>query len=90
MLDWLGQMIGLPETFLARSGGQAGGVIQGTASEATLVALLGAKSKIIHSLKELKPELTNSEILPKLVGYHNGKFLQITSFCTPLFRYLTS
>ena len=29
MLDWLGKMIGLPEEFLACSGGKGGGVIQG-------------------------------------------------------------
>nr|ASJ26448.1 dopa decarboxylase [Pieris rapae] len=71
MMDWLGQMLGLPEEFLARSGGEAGGVIQGTASEATLVALLGAKSKAINLTKEQHPEWTDVEILSKLVGYCN-------------------
>lgn len=28
MLDWLGKMLGLPEEFLACSGGRGGGVIQ--------------------------------------------------------------
>ena len=75
MLDWLGQMLGLPESFLARSGGEAGGVIQGTASEATLVALLGAKNRTIIRLKEQHPEWTDNDILPKLVGYCNSKSL---------------
>lgn len=73
MLDWLGQMLGLPETFLARSGGEAGGVIQGTASEATLVALLGAKTRTMLRVKEQHPEWTETDILAKLVGYCNSK-----------------
>lgn len=73
MLDWLGQMLGLPDELLARSGGEAGGVIQGTASEATLVALLGAKNRMIVRLKEEHPEWTETDILSKLVGYCNSK-----------------
>lgn len=77
MLDWLGKMIGLPEEFLACSGGKGGGVIQGTASEATLVALLGAKAKMIDMIKKEKPEMSDSEIVAKLVGYtssNDGRF----------------
>jgi aromatic-L-amino-acid/L-tryptophan decarboxylase len=47
MLDWLGQLIGLPESFLS-TGGKGGGVIQGTASEATIVALLAARARAVH------------------------------------------
>ncbi|RVE45150.1 hypothetical protein evm_010173 [Chilo suppressalis] len=71
MLDWLGQMLSLPEPFLARSGGEGGGVIQGTASEATLVALLGAKARTIQRVKEQHPDWTDAQILSKLVGYCN-------------------
>jgi aromatic-L-amino-acid decarboxylase len=45
VLDWLGKLIGLPDVFL--SGGRGGGVIQGTASEATLVALLSARERAL-------------------------------------------
>lgn len=69
MLDWLGKMIDLPKEFLACSGGKGGGVIQGTASEATLVALLGAKAKTMKRIKEEHPEWTDNEIVSKLVGY---------------------
>jgi aromatic-L-amino-acid decarboxylase len=40
VLDWLAELVGLPERF--RSTGAGGGVIQDTASTATLVALLAA------------------------------------------------
>lgn len=46
VLDWLGEMIALPPDFLdGPSGHVGGGVIQGTASEATLVAMLGARAR---------------------------------------------
>ena len=43
MLDWMRIALGLPERFA--SIGNGGGVIQGTASEATLVALLAARQR---------------------------------------------
>ncbi|XP_033227289.1 aromatic-L-amino-acid decarboxylase [Belonocnema kinseyi] len=69
MLDWLGKMIDLPAEFLACSGGKGGGVIQGTASEATLVALLGAKVKKIRQVKEEHPDWSDPQIIDKLVAY---------------------
>lgn len=69
MLDWLGKMLGLPNEFLACSGGKAGGVIQGTASEATLVALLGAKARAVRRAKEEHPDWTDAVINSKLIAY---------------------
>lgn len=74
MLDWLGKMLDLPAEFLACSGGKGGGVIQGTASEATLVALLGAKAKVLKQLKEQTPTLSDEDIIPKLVGYCSSEY----------------
>jgi aromatic-L-amino-acid decarboxylase len=42
MLDWMQELLGLPERFRSTSD-TGGGVIQGTASEATLVAILSAR-----------------------------------------------
>ncbi|XP_063223034.1 aromatic-L-amino-acid decarboxylase-like isoform X2 [Bacillus rossius redtenbacheri] len=69
MLDWLGKMLELPGEFLACSGGKGGGVIQGTASEATLVALLGAKARALRRAKEEYPHWSDIEIVSKLVAY---------------------
>ncbi len=44
MLDWLVEMLGLPKHFLSSSAG--GGVIQDSASSATLCALLAAREQI--------------------------------------------
>lgn len=74
MLNWLGKMIDLPKEFLASSGGKAGGVIQGTASEATLVALLGAKARTMQKVKAEHPDWDESTIRSKLVGYCSGKW----------------
>ncbi|XP_055613451.1 aromatic-L-amino-acid decarboxylase-like isoform X1 [Uranotaenia lowii] len=84
MLNWLGKMLGLPEEFLASSGGQAGGVIQGTASEATLVALLGAKAKAIKRAQEEHPDWEESQIVAKLVAYTSSEYCA----CQLLFKSL--
>ncbi|TDG45208.1 hypothetical protein AWZ03_008363 [Drosophila navojoa] len=73
MLDWLGKMLDLPAEFLACSGGKGGGVIQGTASESTLVALLGAKAKKIQQVKKEHPEWDEHTIIGKLVGYSSAQ-----------------
>jgi aromatic-L-amino-acid decarboxylase len=44
VLDWMAEMLGLPDAFRSTSPG-GGGVIEGTASEATLVAMLAARTR---------------------------------------------
>ena len=81
MLDWLGKMLDLPKAFLSSTpGGHGGGVIQGTASEATLVALLGAKSRTIHNLKQENPGWTDGDIVPKLIGYASRMIIDYFKF----------
>lgn len=53
VLDWLADMLGLPEHFKFQAPGHGGGVIHGTASEATLVALLVARSRALAQLRKL-------------------------------------
>lgn len=69
MMDWLAKMLQLPDFYLASSGGAGGGVIQGTASEATLVALLAARNKKVLEEKEKNPDLDEHLIRSKLVAY---------------------
>ncbi|CAL1531061.1 unnamed protein product, partial [Lymnaea stagnalis] len=68
VLDWVGKMIELPRQFL-HSSGQGGGVIQGSASECVLVALLSARHHTIRLLKQRQPYIEECQILSKLVGY---------------------
>uniref|UniRef100_A0A7N6AD67 Aromatic-L-amino-acid decarboxylase n=1 Tax=Anabas testudineus TaxID=64144 RepID=A0A7N6AD67_ANATE len=69
MLDWLGKMLQLPECFIAGTDGHGGGVIQGTASEATLISLLAARCKAIRRVQATNPEISEAEVLSKLVAY---------------------
>ena len=71
MMDWLGKMSNLPEQFLFSGRGNGGGVIQGTASEATLVALLSARARAITQYKEEHPgqDLDEGQIMHKLIAY---------------------
>ncbi|KAM4856735.1 aromatic-L-amino-acid decarboxylase [Urocitellus parryii] len=73
MMDWLGKMLQLPEEFLAGTAGEGGGVIQGSASEATLVALLAARTKVTRRLQAASPELTQAAIMEKLVAYFSDQ-----------------
>nr|XP_061789328.1 aromatic-L-amino-acid decarboxylase-like isoform X2 [Nerophis lumbriciformis] len=69
MLDWLGRMLQLPECFIAGTHGHGGGVIQGTASEATLMSLLAARCKAIRRVQSINPEKSEPEIVKSLVAY---------------------
>ncbi|XP_043288605.1 histidine decarboxylase [Venturia canescens] len=69
VMNWLGKMIGLPEDFLHRSEGCGGGVIQTTASEATLVCLLAARTRAIRDIQQNEPEALPTEINSRLVAY---------------------
>uniref|UniRef100_A0A8B9KH63 Aromatic-L-amino-acid decarboxylase n=1 Tax=Astyanax mexicanus TaxID=7994 RepID=A0A8B9KH63_ASTMX len=73
MLDWLGKMLKLPEEFLAGTEGKGGGVIQGTASEATLVALLAARSRILKRILNDDPEKQEADIISRLVAYSSDQ-----------------
>ncbi|KAK0172568.1 hypothetical protein PV328_005871 [Microctonus aethiopoides] len=68
-MNWLGKMLGLPKEFLNCSDGPGGGVIQGSASEATLVGLLAAKERTVRRIKTLHPDLDDAVIKSKLVAY---------------------
>ncbi|CAF4204937.1 unnamed protein product [Adineta steineri] len=63
-------MIGLPNDFLhSHADTTGGGVIQTTASEATLVALLAARKEVIRRVQAQFPYLSPAEINGRLVAY---------------------
>lgn len=68
-MNWLGKLLGLPEEYLNSSEGPGGGVIQGSASEATLVGLLAARERTVRRVKSLHPEWDEGTIRSKLVAY---------------------
>nr|BDD85276.1 alpha methyl dopa resistant protein 1 [Ischnura senegalensis] len=69
MMDWLGKLLELPKEFLNCSDGPGGGVIQGSASEASLVALLAAKERTVQRIKKERPDVDEGDIKAKLVAY---------------------
>lgn len=68
-MNWLGKLLGLPEEFLNCSEGPGGGVIQGSASESTLVGLLAAKERMVRLMQKNNPSLAEGDIKGKLVAY---------------------
>ncbi|XP_055589690.1 histidine decarboxylase-like [Uranotaenia lowii] len=70
VMNWLGKMIGLPDEFLHIPGvSKGGGVIQTTASEATLVCLLAGRTQAIRRFHEHTPGKQDAEINARLVAY---------------------
>lgn len=70
MLEWFGQMIGLPKDFLPfTTNGRGGGVIQGTASECNFVALIAARFEIMKELRHRFPFVEEGLLMSKLIAY---------------------
>lgn len=65
--DQLGRAIGLPEAFL--SDGEGGGVIQGSASEATLVAMLAARMRALRNMRRANPDASDYDLMSKMTLY---------------------
>lgn len=72
-LNWLGKMLNLPSEFLNCSNGSGGGVIQGSASETTLICLITAKDRITRRMKSIHPDWDVGMIRSKLVAYSSDQ-----------------
>ena len=59
VLDWLAQIIALPESFMSK--GTGGGVIQGSASEASVVALIAARERYIRRMVDKETIIDEEE-----------------------------
>uniref|UniRef100_A0A667WCA8 Histidine decarboxylase n=1 Tax=Myripristis murdjan TaxID=586833 RepID=A0A667WCA8_9TELE len=71
VMDWLCKALGLPSFFLHHHpDSRGGGILQGTVSESTLVALLAArKDKILQLRAELDQDVDDSVLNSRLVAY---------------------
>ncbi|XP_063169947.1 histidine decarboxylase [Candoia aspera] len=70
VMDWLAQMMGLPETFLHyHPGSKGGGILQSTVSESTLIALLAARKNKILEMKTSEPNIDDSILNSRLIAY---------------------
>lgn len=77
--DNLARAMGLPECFSSK-GGEGGGVIQGSASEGTLVALLAARTRALGHMRRSNPGVSDHELLSKMALYASDQ----VRFCTKL------
>jgi aromatic-L-amino-acid decarboxylase len=66
MLDWMQELLGLPETFRSTST-SGGGVIQGTASEATLCSILAARWRVTDGTINTDGDTS------KLIAYYSAQ-----------------
>ncbi|XP_061402842.1 3,4-dihydroxyphenylacetaldehyde synthase 2 [Musca vetustissima] len=73
VMDWLAKFLKLPEHFLHSTEGPGGGVIQGSASEAILVAVMAAREQAVKQMKESHPEISESDIRGKLIAYSSDQ-----------------
>lgn len=73
MMDWLGKFLDLPVEYLNCSEGPGGGVIQGSASEAILVAVLAAREQTVRRIMQEYPEFEECEIRGKLIAYSSDQ-----------------
>lgn len=73
MMNWLGKLLNLPDIFLNCGEGPGGGVLQGSASESTLICLLSAKEKKVQEIMALRPDLTEADIRGRLVAYSSDQ-----------------
>ncbi|GBM92148.1 Tyrosine decarboxylase [Araneus ventricosus] len=70
VLDWLGEMIGLPDQFLlTKPGSKGGGVIQSSASECNFIVLLAARHNAIKAMKRNDPTAEEGTLMSSLVAY---------------------
>ncbi|GJQ71430.1 Tdc2 [Trypoxylus dichotomus] len=68
--DWFGKAIGLPDDFLYfPKNSEGGGVIQTSASECVLVAMLAARAHSLKRLKQQYPFVEEGVLLSKLMAY---------------------
>ena len=72
-LDWLAQLIQLPAEFHCRGDGKGGGVIQGSAGESCIVAMLAARARTLATWRARTTGTEASVSLPTLVAYSSDQ-----------------
>ncbi|XP_049303504.1 3,4-dihydroxyphenylacetaldehyde synthase 2 isoform X7 [Bactrocera dorsalis] len=73
VMDWLAKFFKLPAHFLHSTKGPGGGIIQGSASESVLIAVMVAREQAVRRVKAAQPDLTEGEIRARLVGYSSDQ-----------------
>lgn len=69
VMDWLVDLLHLPKHFLHSDDGPGGGVLQGSASEAILIAVIAARELAMQRLKLKYPNENIHKLRSKLIAY---------------------
>ncbi|EON64014.1 aromatic-L-amino-acid decarboxylase [Coniosporium apollinis CBS 100218] len=77
VLDWVAQMLGLPEEFLSK--GEGGGVIQGTASEAIAVCMVAARERVLGRMLDKEGLKDGTEEWEDRKGELRGRLVALGS-----------
>ena len=75
VMDWLAQMLALPECFLSK--GSGGGIIQGTASEVIATMMVVARERILARLSASAG--ADEQAIEDIKDSYRGKLVAITS-----------
>ncbi|KAK4450640.1 pyridoxal phosphate-dependent transferase [Podospora aff. communis PSN243] len=79
VLDWLAKLLGLPECFLSTGSTNGGGVIQGSASEAVLTAMVAAREKY---LTETVPSSLEGDVREDAIALKRSRMVALATSAT--------
>jgi aromatic-L-amino-acid/L-tryptophan decarboxylase len=83
MTDWVAKAVGLPTCFLNSDPGPGAGVIQNTASDSTLIALLSARARVVARLSSKAEMGKNSDGEIITFENHDPKyFSNLVAYCS--------
>lgn len=70
VLDWYGELMGLPNSFLYyRKGSNGGGILHRSSSESLFISMITARKNMIKQLSHKNPSLNKAALLTSLVAY---------------------
>jgi len=81
VLDWLAQILGLPQCFLSTGPTRGGGVIHGSASEAVLTAMVAARDKYLRETTPPESELSG-EAREDFIARKRSKMVALATTAT--------
>ncbi|KAK0715856.1 pyridoxal phosphate-dependent transferase [Lasiosphaeris hirsuta] len=79
VLDWLAKILGLPTCYLSMGPTRGGGVIQGSASEAVLTAMVAARDKY---LRETTPAGLEGDALEDAIAHKRSRMVALATSMT--------
>ncbi|KAK0643548.1 pyridoxal phosphate-dependent transferase [Cercophora newfieldiana] len=79
VLDWLAKLLGLPECFHSTGPTNGGGVIQGSASEAVLTAMIAAREK---HLRETVPSSLEGDAREDAIALKRSRMVALATTAT--------